>query len=1052
MATLTHMIYKPGTSFSIVLVFTALSLLGWFFIPLLSVSLQPSNTKPSFSVVSRWANSSATIVEAQLTSKLEGGLNTLKGVKKISSVSSPGRAKIDIELDKFTDVAQLRLEISSIIRRLYPKLPDGVSYPTIKLSSTDEEEIKPLLIYTLHGPHDSFVLQQYAENNVKTALALIQGIEKISVYGGTGHQWQISYETETLNRLLLSPEDIQRALQLYFHQQSLGFVVEYSDSVQKQLSVKLGLKQKDKIDWNNIPIKKIEGKIIYLSSIAKIKRVKKEINSYFRIDGQNAINIVVYPESGSNAIKLAETIQSKIKNIKAGLPPFYVLSESYNSTEYVSTELEKIYQRTILTILILLVFVFLASLSFRYVMLIVLSLFTNISLSFILYYFLGIEIHLYSLAGITVSFGLIIDNSIVMADHLIYRKNLKVYTALLASTLTTLVSLVVVWFLPENIRLNLWDFALIIVVNLSVSLVVSLFYIPALLGIMPLKMGRTTLAYKRRKIVVKLNNYYGSIIGFLLKYRRLAVLLLILAFGLPVFMLPNKINEKGLMPEIYNKTLGNEWYVDNVKPYLNKYLGGSLRLFSFYVFENSYYSEPEETKLYVNAAMPKGATIEQLNNVFVEMEKFVGQFADQVNYLSKVQSPQYASMTISFKDLSLGNSFPYILKSQLIARSIDLGGVNWDVYGVGKGFSNRTGHNEMINFKVKMLGYNFDELECQAVKLKTKLEKHPRVQKVNISGSRRWWSNEKSYEYFLAFKAGKLDYESLGIYGIYDVFKNRSLQGINSLGLFTGKKYEMVEIKADNINSVDKWDILNNPVPGNNSKLTEFVSIEKGLEQQNIYKENQNYIRMVDFQYVGSSKFGSEFLKEVLEEMKYELPIGYSAEASRGNYRFEKETVSYALLILLITLIIYIICSILFESLLRPFAIILTVPASFIGVFLTFYLFDFNFDQGGYASFVLITGLVVNSAIYLLNEFDNTTKREKKLKDIKNYVKAFNRKIVPILLTISSTVLGLVPFVAFGQDEAFWFALAAGTIGGLVFSIFVIVVYLPLFVLKRRKV
>jgi len=93
--------------------------------------------------------------------------------------------------------------------------------------------------------------------------------------------------------------------------------------------------------------------------------------------------------------------------------------------------------------------------------------------------------------------------------------------------------------------------------------------------------------------------------------------------------------------------------------------------------------------------------------------------------------------------------------------------------------------------------------------------------------------------------------------------------------------------------------------------------------------------------------------------------------------------------------------------------------------------------------------LVVNSSIYLLNEYDQL-KSGNKRNALSLYTKAFNHKIVPILLTIGSTVLGLIPFLTFGKAEPFWFALAAGTIGGLLFSIIIIVFYLPLFILKRK--
>ena len=136
----------------------------------------------------------------------------------------------------------------------------------------------------------------------------------------------------------------------------------------------------------------------------------------------------------------------------------------------------------------------------------------------------------------------------------------------------------------------------------------------------------------------------------------------------------------------------------------------------------------------------------------------------------------------------------------------------------------------------------------------------------------------------------------------------------------------------------------------------------------------------------------------------------------------------------------------LLESLRQPLAVILMLPLSYIGVFLTFCLFNFNFDQGGYAAFLFLGGIVVNSALYILNDMNNLKKSNPGLSGVKLYIKAYNAKIIPILLTIVSTVLGLTPFLLGGRTESFWFALSAGTIGGLLFSLLMLMVFLPLFI------
>ena len=135
----------------------------------------------------------------------------------------------------------------------------------------------------------------------------------------------------------------------------------------------------------------------------------------------------------------------------------------------------------------------------------------------------------------------------------------------------------------------------------------------------------------------------------------------------------------------------------------------------------------------------------------------------------------------------------------------------------------------------------------------------------------------------------------------------------------------------------------------------------------------------------------------------------------------------------------------------QPLAIIFVIPISYIGVFLTFYLFELNFDQGGFASFVLLCGITVNASIYILNEYNAVRRRYRGLQPVRAYVKAWNAKIIPIFLTVVSTILGFIPFMVGTGKEGFWFPLAAGTIGGLVMSIVGIFIFLPIFTLKKNK-
>jgi len=193
-------------------------------------------------------------------------------------------------------------------------------------------------------------------------------------------------------------------------------------------------------------------------------------------------------------------------------------------------------------------------------------------------------------------------------------------------------------------------------------------------------------------------------------------------------------------------------------------------------------------------------------------------------------------------------------------------------------------------------------------------------------------------------------------------------------------------------------------------------------------------------------------LKDYIEAYQKILPMGYTIKSADNSWYWigQKGNKQYALLGL-IFVIIYFTCSILFNSLKQPFSILTVIPISYIGIFLTFYLFRLNFDQGGFAAFVLLCALTINANIYVIDEYNNIRKTYPRRPPLQIYIKAWNAKISPIFLTIISTILGFIPFMIGENKEAFWFPLAAGTIGGLVVSLVGIFCYLPLFMGMGRR-
>lgn len=1051
-----------ASSFTLIVAFICVALIGLALIPLLPVKLNPSRTLPGFTVQFSMPGTSSRVVEIEATSKLEAMLARIKGIKNIYSTSDNGSGSITIELDKYADIDAVRFEASTIIRQTWPQLPDGVSYPYIRMKRPDENASRPFMSFTLNAPSTPILIQQYADEHIKTRLAQIQGIYKIDLSGATPMEWVLEYDSEQLRRLGITLSDIQQAVSRYYLKEFLGtYNVESSTGGKEWIRLALMPETKDEgFDASRIRVKSAEGKLISLDELVTVSHMEEAPQSYYRINGLNSIYLSITAEETANQLQLSKQVKEEMEAIQKVLPAGYEIHTSYDATEFIHEELNKIYLRTGLTVLILLFFVLIITLNPRYLFLIVVSLSINIAVAVIFYYLFGLEMQLYSLAGITVSLNLVIDNTIVMTDHILHRRNLKAFMSILAATLTTMGALVIIFFLDEKIRLNLQDFAAVVIINLAVSLFVALFFVPALIEKIGLKKRKRRRTQSRffllraslpRRITVYFTRFYGWMIRKLCRWRVAVCILLILLFGLPVFMLPDKVEGEGRATVWYNKTLGSSTYKEKIKPIVDKALGGSLRLFIQKVYNGSYFTRNEEVVLYVYANLPNGSTLEQMNELIKKMEIYLSQFKEIKQFQTSVYNARRGNINIYFTKEHQNSGFPYTLKANIISKALQLGGGSWGVYGLqDQGFSNdvREGAG---SFQVKMYGYNYDELYEWAEKLKAKLLTHRRIKEVIINSYFSYWKDDYQ-EFYFNLNRERMAQENINANILFSTI--RPIYGKNmEIGSVVAENgSEKIKLSSKQSQEYDIWAMQYFPYGTDNKqyKLSELATMEKGQMPQQVAKENQQYRLCLQYEYIGSGEQGNKILKRDLEEFNKELPMGYTAQSERESWGWGKKDNKQYLLLLVVIAIIFFTTSILFNSLKQPLAIIFIIPVSYIGVFLTFYWFKLNFDQGGFASFVLLCGITVNASIYILNEYNAIRRRHPRMSALRAYTKAWNAKILPIFLTVVSTILGFIPFMVGTDKEAFWFPLAAGTIGGLVMSIIGIFFFLPVFVLKKR--
>ncbi|MFT6216578.1 MAG: multidrug efflux pump subunit AcrB, partial [Roseivirga sp.] len=176
--------------FRVVIVFVVLAMVGIALIPKLNVNFTPRYTKPAITITYSLPKSSPDIVERLATSPLENAMSQIEGVNKSYSISQYDRGRIELSFDKGEDMEFRKFEVNSLIRNIYKKLPETMSYPRVEQrgGDTQNKAESPVLLYSINGPYASYKIKKDVEEYIQKPLSGLKAIKKIEIYGAVDLQ------------------------------------------------------------------------------------------------------------------------------------------------------------------------------------------------------------------------------------------------------------------------------------------------------------------------------------------------------------------------------------------------------------------------------------------------------------------------------------------------------------------------------------------------------------------------------------------------------------------------------------------------------------------------------------------------------------------------------------------------------------------------------------------------------------------------------------------------------------------------------------------------
>jgi HAE1 family hydrophobic/amphiphilic exporter-1 len=1015
--------------------YLAVALLGvaaWRDIP---IELLPDTQLPQLHITAQWRGASPEALEAFVTAPLEAAVQQVRGVEKITSVSSEqwgqAQANITVEFTRGTDMDFARLDLSERLAAIDDELPAEVPAPLIEPYVPDEfrQQQRAFLRYTLTGPYTLEALRAHVDDDLVPDLLQVDGVAGVEVSGGRERLLEISLDERKVNALGLAPGRVWQKIRELEYVSEAGVVRE--GGLMRTIAIRHRTESADQI--RQAPLLIDRGRLVRVADVATVHDTYEDAQSYYRIDGQPAVAFEVHKEVGVNTVALADRVKERLAQLEPIHPSGVRVILDEDESEAIKLQLTDLRYRALIAAGVIFVVLLLFLRSFRSAGIVFATIGFSILIALNLIYFGGLTLNVLTLMGLAMGFGLIVDNAIVVLEN-IYRKvhdaervagpatpasaagaaeegARQVVLPILAATLTTIIVFIPFVYLQGELRVYYVPLAIVVGMSLLASLFVAFTFIPALAAKLfasrDARGGRRDDASGHQPLYVRL---YAAVLGVTLRFPVVTVLVALMV------------------------------------------LAGSWHLFDKYVTRGVLWRSwwGQQTYIEVVINLPRGAELERTDELARYFETKLRRTPEVERFVSRVQ-PQFARITATFPD-SLENTWiPVAIKEQMVAYSNLFGGAEVRVYGFGPSFYG--GGGGAPNYSIKILGFNYETVRDIAEDLGRRLKRFSRIQDVDVNSAGGWYTRDKASEFVL-----RLDRQRLGLHGLTarDVVNQvvAAVAGQVQRGNIRVSGEEVrFDVKMAGNEDVDVRelrDLLLLTPTGQGVRLDDVATLSERDVLTRIQRENQQYQRFVSYEFRGPTKLGDRTRDAVIAATR--LPEGYSIEGQQ-EWNWSTGEQEQLLLVLVVSLVlIYMVTAALFESIRQPFCVLFSVPMALVGVFLMFFYAKASFTREAYIGVIMMGGIVVNNSILLVDHI-NHLRRMVGVPFTTAIVRGTLERVRPILMTSATTILGLLPLVLFSEyaDENIWNALAYALIGGLASStLFVLTVTPALYLLFER--
>ena len=1005
-------IKRPVFTIVVNLTIVLFGLIGYSF---LGVREFPSIDPAQVSIRTNYTGANSDIIESQITEPLEKAINSIDGIRNVTSSSIQGSSNITVEFNLDKDLEEAANDVRDKVSQATRSLPQDIDAPPV-VSKADANSDAIISMTIQSDSRNALELSDFAENVIGQRLETIPGVSGIQIWGQKRYAMRLWIDPVKLASYGCTVSEVRSAL----NKQNVELPSGKITGANTELMVKTIGNLSKAEEFNNIIIRSEGDKIVRFSDIGKAEIGPENVETNMMQSGVPLVGVAIVPRPGANYLDIAKAFYKEFERFKKDLPKDIRLNIVIDNTVFVKQSVIEVAETLGISILLVVLIIYLFfrdwAIAFRPLIDIPVSL---IATFFIMWLF-GFSINVLTLLAIVLATGLVVDDGIVVTEN-IFKKveegmspieaaikgSNEIFFAVISISITLAAVFLPVIFLEGFVGRLFREFGVVIGAAVLVSAFVSLTLTPMLNAYLMKggKQEKSKFYNLTEPYFQKLNTGYAEALGSFMKKKWISFPILIACFGL-IYLFFNLLKKE-------------------TAPY------------------------DDRSGMVLRVATAEGASYEYTNRFMQEISKLVDDSIPEKKVALVITSPGFnaSSVNSGFVRISLLQPEERKASQKEVAEKL----TKWT-----SGYSEaKTSVIEQPTIAVNRRGGLPIQYIIQASNFEKLREKIPLF--MEEAAKNETFSttdvNLKFNKPEINVTIDREKAESLGI-SVLDVAQTLqlSLSG-QRFGYFirNGKQYQVIGQfeKNDRAKPLDLTSMFVKNNRGELIQMDNVVTIEEQSNPTQLYHNNRYMSATVSAGLAPGKSIGDGI--EAMDEIKAKvLDDTFTTDLGGESRDFVESSSNTSFAFGLALVLIFLILAAQFESFVDPIIIILTVPMAVAGALFSLWLFNQTWNIFSQIGTVMLIGLVTKNGI-LIVEFANQLREQGKPK-LEAILEASEARLRPILMTSLAIALGALPIaLSLGAASNSRIGMGVVIVGGTVFSLVLTLFVIPALYLMWSK-